>query len=69
MSAIEIVVLIGTIVKELGAMVLQLIAGGGTKKTPEEVRQDIKDLVDSLDDNWLETETKKADATFSKPGP
>lgn len=69
MSAVEIVVLIGTIVKELGAMVLQLIAGSGTKKTPEEVRQDIKDLVDSLDDNWLEAEVKKADATFNKPGP
>jgi hypothetical protein len=68
MSAIEIVVLIGTIVKELGAMILQLIAAGGTKKTPEEVRQDIKDLVDGCDDNWLEAEVKKTDAKFNTPG-
>jgi hypothetical protein len=68
MTAVEIVVLIGTIVKELGAMVLALIAAGGTKKTPEEVRQDIKDLVDSLDDNWIAAEVKKADTTFSQRG-
>jgi hypothetical protein len=68
MTAVEIVVLIGTIVKELGAMVLALIAAGGTKKTPEEVRQDIKDLVDSLDDNWIAAEVKKADTTFGQRG-
>jgi len=69
MGTIEIVALVGTIIEKLATMVVAMIAAGGSKKTPEEVRQDIKDLVDSLDDNWLDAEVKKNDAKFNTPGP
>jgi len=69
MGTIEIVALVGTIIEKLATMVVAMIAAGGSKKTPEEVRQDIRDLVDSLDDNWLEAEVKKNDEKFNKPGP
>lgn len=48
----------------IAADVMQSPAG----KTPEAVRQEIKDAIDSLDDEWLEAEVKKADAKFNLPG-
>jgi len=67
MATVEIIVLIGTIVEKLGAMILKLIATGGGKK-PEEVRTDIKALVDDCTDAWLAAEVKKNDAKFNQPG-
>jgi len=67
MTVIETVVLIGTIVEKLGAMILKLIATGGGKPA-EEVRTDIKALVDGCTDVWLAAEVKKNDAKFNQPG-
>ena len=67
MGTVEVVVLIGTIVEKLGAMILKLIATGGGKPA-DEVRTDIKALVDSCTDDWLAAEVKKHDAKFNTPG-
>jgi hypothetical protein len=45
------------------ATVLKAPAG----KTPEQVRQEIKDAIDSLDDDWLEQAVRDNDAKFSQP--
>lgn len=63
MTAVEIIVLIGTIVEKLGAMAVALLANGGSK-TPEEVRQEIKALVDQHDDVWIAAAVDKADSEF-----
>jgi hypothetical protein len=63
MTAVEIIVLIGTIVEKIAAMAVALLATGGSK-TPEEVRQEIKALVDERTDAWLAAEVAKKDAEF-----
>ena len=63
MTAVEIIVLIGTIVEKIAAMAVALLATGGGK-TPEEVRQEIKVLVDDRTDAWIAAEVAKYDAKF-----
>ncbi len=67
MTPIEITTLVFGILGKLAALAAKLIATG-TGKTPEEVRQEIKDGIDECDDLWLEMEVKKNDAKFNTPG-
>lgn len=67
MTPIEITTLVFGILGKLASLAAKLIATG-SGKTPEEVRQEIKDGIDECDDNWLAAEVAKSDAKFQQPG-
>jgi len=66
-GAVKIVILCVSLLEKLVDVIAAAIAGTGDK-TPEEVRDSLKKIIDSHDDAWLEAEIQKADETFNKPG-
>jgi predicted RNase H-like HicB family nuclease len=63
----KIALLVLAILEKVIAIVAEVMKAPAGK-TPEQVRQEIKDAIDSLDDAWLEQAVKDADAKFGTPG-
>lgn len=63
----KIALLVLGILQEVASIVAEVLSKPAGR-TPEQVRQEIKDAIDSLDDDWLEAKVKQADATFGQPG-
>lgn len=63
----KIALLVLAIIEKVVAIVADVLKAPAGK-TPEQVRQEIKDAIDSLDDKWLEAAVADADAKFNTPG-
>lgn len=64
MAATETVILALGLLKELVAIIVEAVKGMPTK-TPQELREQLKEAIDQHDDEWLKNAVEDADTVFA----